>query len=53
MMQNKKLKAMVADKVADVLEMNLVKRANAVSCSIWYEPKAPEALSRYRKGKKG
>lgn len=51
-MQNEKLKTFVAKKVAGMLEEKLVIKANTTSCILWYEPKAPEALARYHKGKK-
>ena len=48
-MQNKGLEKKAAKKVADLLEKNLVVKANTASCILWHEPKQPEALSRYQK----
>ena len=39
----------IAKGVAKVLETNLKKRANTASCTLWYEPQAPEQLHKYQK----
>lgn len=50
-MQNERLKKVVTGGVVKMLDRTLNTKANTASCTLWYEPKAPEKLTRYRKEK--
>ena len=50
-MQKERLKKAVTGGMVNVLDKTLKTKANTASCTLWYEPKAPEKLSRYRREK--
>lgn len=50
-MREKSLSRQTAKVVAGTLNKMLKVEANSTSCTIVYQPKAPKALERFRKGK--
>lgn len=39
----------IAKGMAKLLETNLKTKANTASCTLWYEPKAPEQIPKYKR----
>lgn len=48
-MDKKKVSKAVAKKVVKVLDASLRAEANTASCITFYQPKAPESLSRFKR----
>lgn len=48
-MKNQKLRKVMTNGVVKVLDNTLKTKANTASCTLWYEPKAPDKLNRFRK----
>ncbi len=48
-MDKKKISKAVAQKAVKVLDTYLCAEANTTSCVTFYQPKAPESLSRFKR----
>ena len=48
-MDKKKISKVIAKKAVKVLDASLRVEANTASCVVLYQPKAPEALSKFKR----
>lgn len=48
-MDKKKITKAIAGRVVKVLHVSLQAEANTASCAFAYQPKAPDALSRFKR----